>query len=91
MLVMLVKMTITKAEWSVRKSKLAEEDNCCGVVEVEEQHAGQGGDEEGGQEPVDGEQVHSRLHADLADCQHRGGAGESEESQRGIDGLMKIS
>ena len=84
---------ITKVEWSVRSSKLAEEDNCCGVVEVEdedeEQHAGHVDDQEGGQQPGDQEggelltdQVHSRLHADLADCQQSGGGGESN---RGID------
>ena len=89
---------ITKVEWSVRSSQLAEEDNCCGVVEVEveEQHAGHVDDQEGGQQPGDQEggelltdQVHSRLHADLADCKHSGG-GEGGESKRGIDGSMKI-
>ena len=81
---------IMKVEWSVRSSKLAEEDNCCGVVEVEvedeEQHAGHVDDQEGGQQPGDQEggelltdQVHSRLHADLADCQHSGGGENLKE------------
>ena len=80
----------------MRSSKLAEEDNCCGVVEVEdeEHHAVHVDDQEGGQQPADGElladQVHSRLHADLAGCQHSGGGGESEESQRGMNSSMKI-
>ena len=76
---------IMKVEWSVRSSKLAEEDNCCGVVEVEvevevedeEQHAGHVDDQEGGQQP--GDQVFSRLHADLADCQHSGAGGNLKE------------
>ena len=99
---------ITKVEWSVRRSKLAEEDNCCGVVEGEEQHAGHVDGEEGGRvdgeeggrvdgkeggqqlaDQIDGElltadQVHSRLHDDLADCQPTGGGGKSEDARREI-------
>ena len=89
---------ITKVEWSVKRSKQAEEDNCCGVVEGEEQHAGQVDDEEGGghvdgeeggqqlADQIDGElltadQVHSRLHEDLADCQLTGEGGKSEDAR----------
>ena len=88
-----------KVEWSVRRSKLGEEDNCCGVIE---QHAAdQEDDQEGQQHPagqVDGELLADHLHADLAGksgCQHGGIGGAavgSEEGEGGMNehGSMKI-
>ena len=88
-----------KVEWSVRRSKLGEEDNCCGVIE---QHAAdQEDDQEGQQHPagqVDGELLADQVHADLAGksgCQHGGiggAAGGLEEGEGGMNehGLMKI-
>ena len=88
-----------KVEWSVRRSKLGEEDNCCGVIE---QHAAdQEDDQEGQQHPagqVDGELLADQVHADLAGksgCQHGGIGGAAvglEEGEGGLNehGSMKI-
>ena len=77
----------------MRKIKLTEEDNCCGVIESEDQLANQLDDgkegvqdvgQDGGEESVQqtkADQVHSRLNPDLDDQsgrQHIGTRGAGE-------------
>ena len=73
----------------MRKIKLTEEDNCCGVIETEDHDAnqvddGKAGVQDGGGESVQqtkADQVHSRLNPDLDDQaarQHIGTRGTGE-------------